>query len=132
MKALQSTGVAGGLAGALEWSEPVVFDRLREAYGRRLDDEAAGRALARLHCGVWRALIADDMGKCDGLRRELLVTLERLGLGVGCVAEADARALAELNDIVGARFQRCRREARRHRLALVELARRLAPSLRRG
>lgn len=125
---MQSIGVADGLLGMLEWSEPVIFDRLREAYRARVAEEILVWRLARQHCRVWRSLIAGDIGKFEGLRRELVGTLERLGLGVGCIADADARTLAELDEIVAARFRRCRRDARRYRLALIELARRLAPS----
>jgi len=112
----------------LEWSEPVISDRLRETYRVYVAEDALVWSLARQHCRVWRALIAGDIDKFDTLRRELVAMLEELGLDVGCVAAADARALAELNDIVAARFQRCRRQARGYRLALVELAKRLAPA----
>ncbi len=130
MKALQNLGVADGLSGLLEWSEPVIFDRLRETYRARVADEALIWNLARQHCRVWRALIVGDTGKFEILRRELVGTLERRGLSVGCVADADARTLTELNEIVGARFQRCARLARAYRLALIELAGRLAPAER--
>ncbi len=70
------------------------------------------------------------MGKFEALRREFVVALERFGLDVDAVADADARILAELNDIVAARFQRCARPASGYRLALIELAGRLAPAVR--
>jgi hypothetical protein len=68
------------------------------------------------------------MGKFEVLRRELVGTLERLGLNIGCVVDADAQTLTELNEIVAARFQRCARLAQGYRLALTELAGRLAPA----
>lgn len=112
----------------LEWSEPVISDRLRETYRVYVAEEAQAWSLARQHCRAWRALIAGEADTYETLRRELVAMLEELEIDVGCVAAADARALSELNDIVAARFQRCRREARGYRLALVELAERLAPS----
>lgn len=128
MKALENLGVADGLSGLLEWSEPVIFDRLRETYRARIVEEPLIWNLARQHCRAWRALIAGDIGKFEILRRELVGTLERRGLSVGCVADADARTLMELNEIVAARFQRCARLAKAYRLALIELAARLAPA----
>jgi hypothetical protein len=125
---LQNLSAADGLLGLLEWSEPVIFDRLRETYRARIAEEALIWNLARQHCRVWRALIVGDMAKFEGLRRELVRTLERRGLGIGCVADADARTLTELSEIVAARFQRCARLAKGYRLALIELARRLAPA----
>ncbi|MGD1038650.1 MAG: hypothetical protein ABR878_16050 [Roseiarcus sp.] len=49
---MRSFDARDGRLGLLEWSEPVIFDRLRDAYCRRLADEDAGFALARLHCRV--------------------------------------------------------------------------------
>ena len=128
MKALQNFGAADGLLGLLEWSEPVIFDRLRETYRDYVAEEELAGKLARQHCRVWRALIAGDMGKFEVLRLELGVTLKGLGLGLACVAAADAGALTELNEIVNARFQRCSRLAKGYRLALIELAKDLAPA----
>ncbi|MGD0563613.1 MAG: hypothetical protein ABSA66_11010 [Roseiarcus sp.] len=125
---MQNFGAADGLLGLLEWSEPVIFDRLRETYRARVAEEALIWNLARQHCRVWRALIVGDMGKFEVLRRELVGTLERLGLNIGCVVDADAQTLTELNEIVAARFQRCARLAQGYRLALTELAGRLAPA----
>ncbi|MGO9768304.1 MAG: hypothetical protein ACLPSW_01905 [Roseiarcus sp.] len=127
---MQSFGAADALAGMLEWSEPVIFDRLYEAYAARVADEALVWTLARRHRRVWRALISGDMGKFAAQRREFVVALERFGLDVDAVADGDARILAELNDIVAARFRRCGRLASGYRLALIELAGRLAPAVR--
>ncbi len=117
-----------GLLGLLEWSEPVIFDRLRVAYRKRLADEGGAWALARLHCRVWRALIAGDLDKFERLRGELVVALERHGLDLDSLAEADAQTMSELLDIVIARFQRSERIARGYHLALIELAGRLTPA----
>jgi hypothetical protein len=118
-----------GLSGLLEWSEPVIFDRLREAYRLRVPDISAAWRLARLHSRVWRALISGDMMKFEALRGELLDELAERGLDLDCLAEADAQTMTELVEIVVARFQRSQRVARGYHLALIELAGRL-PSAR--
>jgi hypothetical protein len=128
VKALQDFGAEDGRLGMLEWSEPVIFDRLRETYGDYVAEEEWVWRLARQHCRVWRALIAGDMTKFEDLRLELGAMLQALGLNLACVAAADAGALAELNEIVNARFQRCSRLAKGYRLALIELAKGLAPA----
>jgi hypothetical protein len=128
VKTLPDFGAADGRLGMLEWSEPVIFDRLRETYRDYVAEEELAGKLARQHCRVWRALIAGDMGKFEVLRLELGVTLKGLGLGLACVAAADAGTLVELHEIVNARFQRCARLAKGYRLALIELAEGLAPA----
>ncbi len=112
--------------GLLEWSEPVIFDRLRHAYRQRVDDDAAGLVLARLHCRVWRALIAGDMAAFGRMRAALVITLRNNGLELDDLAEADLQTMAELIEIVIARFQRSERIARGYHLALVDLAHSLA------
>jgi hypothetical protein len=127
MNALQNSGASDGLSGLLEWSEPVIFDCSSEVYRLRVAERTLIGKLARVHSRAWRALIAGDMSDFVARRRELIAVLGPVGLGARCVAEADARILIELSDIVAARFQRCGRIARGYRLALSELAQRLAP-----
>ena len=127
---MRSFDARDGRLGLLEWSEPVIFDRLRDAYRRRVADGEAGWALARLHCRVWRALIAGDMSKFEHLRGELAVAIVQRGLRLDSLAEADAQIISELLEIVIARFQRSERVAKGYHLALIELAGRLAPALR--
>ena len=114
------------LAGLLEWSEPVVFDCLRECYGFRLEEPRA-RSLAHRHARQWRALIAGDMARFDELRRDLVAALAAFELDVGCALEADACVLAELYEIAMARFDRSPRSAQAYRDALTALAAKLAP-----
>jgi hypothetical protein len=125
MGALQYFDVTDGRLGLLEWSEPVIFDRLRHAYRQRVFDDRAGLALTRLHCRVWRALIAGDMAAFEKLRTALISALEQHGLELGSLAEADAQTMAELVEIVIARFQRSERIAKGYHLALMDLASRL-------
>lgn len=130
MRGLQNFGAADGLSDLLEWSEPVIHDRLSEVYRTRVVEKDVIGQLARQHGRAWRALIAGDMSGFKSLRRDLAAALEALGVGLGCIVEADARVFHELNDIVTARFQRCDRLARGYRLALTEIAQRLAPAVR--
>ena len=79
------------LASLLEWSEPVVFDCLRECYGFRLEEPRA-RSLAHRHVRQWRALIAGDAARFEDLRRDLFAALAAFRARVGCAVEADACA----------------------------------------
>ena len=114
------------LASLLEWSEPVVFDCLRECYRFRIEEPQAG-SLAHRHARQWRALIAGDMARFDELRRDLVAALAVFDLDVGCALEADVCVLAELYEIAMARFDRSPRSAQAYRDALTALAGRLAP-----
>jgi hypothetical protein len=128
IETLRSFDAREGRLGLLEWAEPVIFDRLRHAYRRRLTDYGASWTLARLHGRVWRALIAGDIEKFERLREELVAALDQHGLTLDSLAEADAQTMAELLEIVIARFQRSQRVARGYHLALIELASRLTPN----
>jgi len=116
---------ADGRRGLLEWAEPVIYDRLRDVYQQRLGAGANAIGLARLHCRVWRALIAGDEANYERLRTELIAAVARSGLEVACLSRGDAQTMAELLDIVVTRFQRSERDASSYRLALLELAERL-------
>ncbi len=120
--------VAEGLSGLLQWSEPVIFDRLLDAYRRRLKDPQICRSLARLHARVWRALISGDMIQFETLRSELVESLASEGLNLDCLADADERTLTELVEIVVARFHRSQRVATGYHLALIKLAGSLTPA----
>lgn len=119
-----------GLSGFLEWSQPVIFDRLVEAYQIRLGIGLPSRSLARLHSRMWRALIAGDMPQYAELRWELVAALDECRLDIEDLAEADAQILVELLDVVMTRYQRSMRTAKGYHLALIALAARLAPPLR--
>jgi len=120
--------VAEGLSGLLQWSEPVIFDRLLDAYRRRLKDPQICRSLARSHARVWRALISGDMMQFETLRSELVEALASQALDLDCLADADERTLTELVEIVVARFHRSQRVATGYHLALIKLAGSLTPA----
>jgi hypothetical protein len=116
---------ADGRRGLLEWAEPVIYDRLCDAYLRSLGAGVDAFRLARLHGRVWRALIAGDDANYERLRMELIAAVAGGGLDIAALGRADAQTLAELLDIVAMRFQRSERAASSYRLALLELAERL-------
>ena len=122
---LQGLDCEDGRRGLLEWAEPVIYDRLRDSYQRRLGAGAGACALARLHCRVWRALIAGDEANFEALRTELIAAVAHRGLERACLDRGDAETMVELLDIVVKRFQRSDREASSYRFALLELAQRL-------
>lgn len=126
MKALSKSDAEQALAGLSEWSEPVVFDCLRECYGRRLDAFGAS-GLARRHVRQWRALIGGDMAGFEALRSDLVAALAVFELDRNCMLEADVCVLAELYDIASARFSRSPRTAHAYREALRAIAARLTP-----
>jgi hypothetical protein len=120
--------VALGLAGLQQWSEPIIFDRLLEAYRRRLGAESGSWTLARLHARAWRAAINGDMDRFETARWDLSDALREHLLGGDDAADADAEIIVELLDIVTARFHRSTNIARSYHCALIALAGRLTPA----
>ena len=125
---MMNTSTAEGLSGLLQWSDPVIFDRLRDAYSQRVAEFPVVLRLARLHSRVWRALIEGDMNKFETQRFLLVDALHKQGLDLDCLAEADARTMQELVEIVVARFHRSQRVSTGYHLALLQLAGRLTPA----
>ena len=115
--------IAEGSKGLLEWSEPVIFDRLLTIYNERLGRAAASRDLAAAHAKVWRALIAGEHGLFVSQRDALVAALSTQGMTLDDFASVDAEILVELLQIVVARFQRSQRTAMGYHLALMELSR---------
>ena len=118
---------ADGFSGLLQWSDPIIFDRMLEAYGSRTSDLKAVWRLARLHARVWRSMIEGDFRSVDTRRRDLVEGLEQEDVDLDTIAEADARALRELLIVVVDRFHRMPRVSMSYHLALLELAGQLAP-----
>jgi len=118
---------ADGFTGLLQWADPIIFDRMLEAYGAHVSDLKTVWRLARMHARVWRALIEGDMKAFEIKRAELNAALAEEDLDLDCVAEADARTLKELLTVVVDRFHRMPRVSMGYHLALLDLAGRLAP-----
>jgi hypothetical protein len=117
-----------GLNGLLEWSGPVIYDRLRRAYQARNSDPLTVARLSRLHASVWRALLSGQMGVFESLRAQLSLQLTPAGLTLDDVAEADNETIVELLEIVIARFRRSPRVSQGYHLALLQLASLLHPA----
>jgi hypothetical protein len=123
-----NANAADGFSGLLEWADPIIFDRMLEAYGAEVSDLKVVWRLARLHSRVWRALIEGDLKAFEQRRADLVEALAREDLDLDRVAEADARTLKELLSVVVDRFHRMPRVSMGYHLALLELAGRLAPA----
>ena len=117
-----------GFSGLMQWSEPVIHDRLIAAYFKLISDREWARSLTRLHARVWRALISGDMEGFEELREALVGELEPCNLTLDHLAEVDGEIMIELLDVVMARYNRSHRTARAYHLALMELAGRLRPT----
>jgi hypothetical protein len=119
--------IALGLAGLKEWSEPIIFDRLLDAYRRRIGMGAPAWTLSRLHTSAWKAAISGDVNAFEKARWKLGSAMREHRLNGEDLADADAEIIVELLDIVMARFQRSPSTARSYHLALIALAGRLTP-----
>jgi hypothetical protein len=126
---LRNAEAVDGLAGLSEWSSPIVFDRLLEAYRFRLGDELGDgptiRLLVYLHCQVWQALIGGDLAKFRVLRHNLRSTMRRRNLSLNVVELVDADIMSELLAVVMMRYRRSTDDAVSYHLALLEIAGRL-------
>jgi hypothetical protein len=122
-----NANAADGYAGLLQWSDPIIFDRMLEAYGASLSDLKVVWRLARLHARVWRAMIEGDFRAVDNRRGELIGALEQEDVDLETVADADDRTLRELLTVVVDRFHRMPRVSLSYHMALLELAGRVQP-----
>ena len=111
-----------GIAGLLEWSEPIIFDRLRDAYLDRVSDCDKAMLFANLHAQVWRSLLSGDSAGFESSRGALVVRLAQAGLTLEHLAAADNETMRELVAIVIARFRRAPSVAQGYRLAFRQLA----------
>jgi hypothetical protein len=121
-----NSNAADGYSGLLEWADPIIFDRMLEAYGAEISDLKVVWRLARMHARVWRALIEGDLKTFELRRSDLVEALAQEKLDLDRVAEADARTLRELLTVVVDRFHRMPRVSMGYHLALLELAGRLS------
>jgi hypothetical protein len=123
-----NANAADGYSGLLQWADPIIFDRMLEAYGAEISDLKVVWRLARLHARVWRALIEGDLKAFEQRRADLIEALAQEDLDLDRVADADARTLRELLTVVVDRFHRMPRVSMGYHLALLELAGRLSPA----
>ena len=123
---MRNTEAVDALAGLSEWSSPIIFDRLLEAYQFRLGDELGDgptiRLLAYMHCQVWQALIGWDLAKFQVLQHNLRNTLLRRNLSLDVLELVDADIISELLAIVMMRYRRSPDDAVSYHLALIKIA----------
>ena len=124
---MRLAALSEGFSGLMQWSEPIIYDRLVAAYYNLIADREHARDLTRLHARVWRALIGGDMDAFEALRAALVGSLESCDLTLDHLAEVDGEIMIELLDVVMARYKSSHRTARAYHLALMELAGRLPP-----
>jgi hypothetical protein len=116
------------MSGLLEWAGPVIYDRLRIAYEAYVPERLTAINLAKSHARVWRALLSGDMAMFEAQRADLLLMLVQHGLTLDHLSEADSETMAELLEIVIARFRRSPKISRGYHLALIRLASYLSPA----
>ena len=123
---MQNAEAVDALAGLSEWSSPIIFDRLLEAYQFRLGDELGDgptiRLLAYLHCQVWQALIGWDLARFRVLQLNLRSTLLRRNLSLNVLEMVDADIMSELLAVVMLRYRRSTDDAVSYHLALIKIA----------
>jgi len=124
---MRSGDLAGTRLDLAEWCHPVVVDYLRELYAERLGSgHASLRALSLSHARFWRFLIVDDAERLAGSRREVASLARLAGLRPAALDDVDQAMLAELMDVVVARFLRTPSMARAYSQIVLGAAARLA------
>ncbi len=110
-----------------DWSQPVIVDYLQELYARLLGPSHQSlRVLGISHGRTWRILILGDLEKLAPARREIVGISRLAGLKTQHVEQIDQAMLAELMDIIVARFHRSPAQASLYGRILLSAASRLA------
>jgi hypothetical protein len=107
----------------LDWSGPLVSDRIADAYDICLGgDVALCRPMSRQHARLWRMIISSDKRRAAAARRDLLILARASRLGAEAIDAIDRLVLDELIDVIAARFQRSPSATRRYNRLLIEAA----------
>lgn len=105
----------------LDWSEPLVGDRLLEAYHACFGGNMElCRPMTRQHARVWRLIIASQKTRAAEARRDLLQLARICRLSVEAIDAIDRLVLDELVDVISARFQGSPANTRLYGRLLVE------------
>jgi hypothetical protein len=104
------------------WAEPVIADRIWEAYRDRRVAAASRSIVAVHHRRLWRALILHKFGLAQQIRGDLVRDLAQAGLSGEAMAEIDNDVMEELMDIVFRRFRSSREVAKGFSLVLLAAA----------
>lgn len=107
----------------LTWCEPVVGDRIVEAYAVFFgDNHEELRSMARQHIRLWRLILSQEKRRAAEARRDLLRLAARSRLGAEAVDAIDRLVLDELVDVAAARFQGSPGLARLYSRAMIAAA----------
>lgn len=107
----------------LAWSEPIVGDRIVEAYSACFgENDKYFRPMARQHIRLWRGIIAGHRQRAADARRDLLRLAALAQLGPETIDAIDRLVLDELVDIAAVRFQGSPSTARRYSRVMIEAA----------
>jgi len=97
--------------------------RLQNAYAARLLQPRNAWRLALIHIRVWRALIEGDFRAFESERGKLQSELQLEGLTLDDFAAEDSQTLAELLEMVIARFQNSPMLLREFHATLMQISR---------
>ena len=105
------------------WSEPIVGDRIVEAYDACFGgDRGQMRPIARQHLRLWRLIISGDKRRAADARRDLLRLAAISRLTTEAIDAIDKLVLDELVDIMASRFRGSPGTARLYSRLMVEAA----------
>jgi hypothetical protein len=107
----------------LDWSEPVVSDRIADAYDVCFGGNAElCKPMSRQHTRLWRLIISSDKRRAADARRDLLRLARASRLGAEALDAIDRLVLDELVDVIASRFQGSPAATRRYSRLVVEAA----------
>jgi hypothetical protein len=107
----------------LDWSEPIVGDRITAAYdicfGGNTD---FCKPMSRQHCRVWKMIMSGDKRRAADSRSDLLRLARASRLGAEAIDAIDRLVLDELIDVISMRFRGSPADTRRYGRLLIEAA----------
>ncbi|MFO1114332.1 MAG: hypothetical protein U1E28_01490 [Beijerinckiaceae bacterium] len=107
----------------LNWCEPVLGDRIVDAYSVFFGDNHDDlRTMARHHIRLWRLILSQEKRRAAEARRDLLRLAARSRLGAEAVDAIDRLVLDELVDVAAVRFQGSPGTARLYSRAMIAAA----------
>lgn len=112
----------------MNWAEPVIADRILEAYRRHDLGIEWTRTLAGHHRRLWRAIILEKRGMMETMRHELLDDIARVGLASDVADLVDQNVIEELIDIVLKRFRTSGERVKGFSMILLGAASHISPS----
>lgn len=103
-------------------AEPIIADRIIEAYGEYDLEYGRLRFLAAQHRRLWRAILLEHRGIMTSLFAELSEDLVAAGMRADVAGRIDQSVFEELVDIVLRRFRASNEKAKQCSMILLEAA----------